>query len=111
MATAPEYRKRPRPTPPLLRAGEGWREGDCKRFLQRLRQAAFAATLLFTPLGQAVVAEESSASETQQAIERGARFLYKNQNAAGWWSNAELPALTALALVALEMADVANLDA
>ena len=111
MATASEYRKRPRSTPHPLRAGEVWRERDCKRFLQRLRQAAFASTLLFTPLGQAVVAEESSASETQQAIERGARFLYKNQNAAGWWSNAELPALTALALVALEMADVAKLDA
>jgi len=85
--------------------------GEYKRFLQRIRQFAIAAILLFISLGQAVAAEKSSATKTQQAIERGARFLYENQNAAGWWSNAELPALTALALVALEMADVAKLDA
>ena len=38
-------------------------------------------------------------------------FLYQNQNATGWWSDSELPALTGLALVALEMADIKNLSA
>ena len=54
---------------------------------------------------------EPKPTEVREAIERGARFLYKNQNPAGWWSSSELPALTALALVALEMSEVAKLDA
>ncbi|MDP7051843.1 MAG: cycloartenol synthase [Verrucomicrobiota bacterium] len=79
-------------------------------FLLGLRQIGLTV-LFFVLINQAAVAQESSANKTQQAIEQGARFIYKNQNPAGWWSNAELPALTALALVALEMADVGNLDA
>ena len=96
-----------------LPAREGWGEGERNRFLQRLQQSALASLLLFTSLGQAAYAEdhEPKPTEVREAIERGARFLYKNQNPAGWWSSSELPALTALALVALEMAEVAKLDA
>ena len=79
-------------------------------FLEGIRQVGLAI-LVFFSINQAAIAQESSANNTRQAIERGARFLYENQNAAGWWSNAELPALTALALVALKMADVPKLNA
>ena len=96
-----------------LPAREGRGEGESNRFLQRLQQSALASLLLLTSLGQAAYAEdhEPKPTEVREAIERGARFLYKNQNPAGWWSSSELPALTALALVALEMAEVAKLDA
>ena len=47
----------------------------------------------------------------RQAIEKGVKFLYQNQNATGWWTDSELPALTGLALVALKMSDVSSLDA
>ena len=46
----------------------------------------------------------------RQSIEQGAKFLYQNQNATGWWTNSKLPALTGLALVALETANVSELD-
>ena len=76
-------------------------------------KVALAGLMLLAPLGQAADAEDSrqKTAATRTAIERGARFLYENQNPAGWWSSSELPALTALALVALEMADVVKLDA
>tara|TARA_B100001250_G_scaffold414383_1_gene452406 strand:- start:6467 stop:7618 length:1152 start_codon:yes stop_codon:yes gene_type:complete len=51
-----------------------------------------------------------SQENIRHAIEQGAKFLYQNQNATGWWTDSELPALTGLALVALEMADVTELD-
>ena len=38
--------------------------------------------------------------EAEQAVDSGLRYLVKAQNAAGWWSNEELPAITALALTA-----------
>ncbi|MBT7911101.1 MAG: terpene cyclase/mutase family protein [Verrucomicrobia bacterium] len=81
--------------------------------MQRLHQCTLASLLLFTSLGQSAYAEEHERklTEVREAIERGARFLYKNQNPAGWWSSSEIPALTALALVALEMSEVSKLDA
>ena len=45
-----------------------------------------------------------------QALRKGVQFLYDNQDATGWWSNAKLPALTGLALVGIKMADVKDLD-
>ena len=51
-----------------------------------------------------------SQESIRQAIAQGAKFLYQNQNATGWWTDSELPALTGLALVALEMADIKELD-
>lgn len=67
---------------------------------------------LIVALGQAGenVEEEVSQSEIKQAIKQGVHFLYQNQDATGWWSNSDLPALTGLALVALKMADVSELD-
>ena len=47
----------------------------------------------------------------RQAIEKGVKYLYQNQNATGWWTDSELPALTGLALVALKMSNVSSLDA
>lgn len=37
----------------------------------------------------------------QQAIDKGVTWLLSNQNSNGWWSTAEQPAVTALALTAL----------
>ena len=98
---------------PCLTLPAGEDRGENNRFLQRLHQCTLASLLLFTSLGQSAYAEEHEPklTEVREAIERGARFLYKNQNPAGWWSSSEIPALTALALVALEMSEVAKLDA
>lgn len=41
-------------------------------------------------------------NEVQHAIDRGLDWLLANQNAAGWWSTADQPAVTALALTALQ---------
>ena len=37
--------------------------------------------------------------DLRESIRRGSQFLYKNQDASGWWSDPDLPALTSLALV------------
>ncbi|MEC9080374.1 MAG: hypothetical protein VYE44_01265, partial [Verrucomicrobiota bacterium] len=66
------------------------------------------AVCLILPINL-VIAEVSQGQDlgrVRNAVERGAQFLYENQNAAGWWSNANLPALAALAMVALDMAGV-----
>ena len=60
---------------------------------------------------QVFSADKSVGQENiRQAIEQGAKFLYQNQNATGWWTDSNLPALTGLALVALETANVSELD-
>lgn len=38
--------------------------------------------------------------EMREAVDRGLAYLGRAQNEAGWWSNEELPAITALALTA-----------
>ena len=48
--------------------------------------------------------------DLRESIRRGSQFLYNNQDATGWWSDPDLPALTGLALVALKMAKVKDLD-
>ena len=40
--------------------------------------------------------------EIQHAIDRGLEWLRKNQNTNGYWSSADTPAVTALALVAFK---------
>src|SRR5690349_4576730 len=40
--------------------------------------------------------------EIQRAIDKGVAWLSKQQNAEGWWSTADHPALSGLALVALQ---------
>ncbi|MCX6927694.1 MAG: terpene cyclase/mutase family protein [Verrucomicrobia bacterium] len=44
-----------------------------------------------------------SADELRAAIERGAAFLLQSQNSNGWWSTSEQPAVTGLALTALNL--------
>ena len=44
---------------------------------------------------------ESLRHELNRAIDRGVHWLSTNQNSAGWWSTTDQPAVTALALVAL----------
>ena len=48
--------------------------------------------------------------DLRESIRRGSQFLYNNQDATGWWSDPDLPALTGLALVALKMAKAKDLD-
>jgi squalene-hopene/tetraprenyl-beta-curcumene cyclase len=55
---------------------------------------SFAATLVVT-------GNESLRNEVRNAIQRGARWLSTNQNPEGFWSTPDQPAVTALALVAL----------
>ena len=47
------------------------------------------------------VRNESLRNEISRAIDRGTDWLSKNQSAEGWWSTTDQPAVTALALVAL----------
>jgi squalene-hopene/tetraprenyl-beta-curcumene cyclase len=44
-----------------------------------------------------------SAADLRAAIDRGTAFLLKSQNSNGWWSTPEQPAVTALALTALNL--------
>lgn len=44
----------------------------------------------------------SFANEVERAIDRGLAFLLSSQNEAGWWSTADHPAVTALALSAFQ---------
>lgn len=44
-----------------------------------------------------------TAAELRAAIDRGVDFLLKSQNPSGWWSTPEQPAVTALALTALNL--------
>src|SRR5262245_33280681 len=41
-------------------------------------------------------------NEVQHAIDKGTAWLLASQNTNGWWSTADAPAVTALALSALE---------
>lgn len=45
--------------------------------------------------------DESLRHEVQRAIDRGVAWLLANQNSNGWWTTPDHPAITALALVAL----------
>ena len=78
--------------------------------ITKLNIAVLFGYLFFFPI-QIFSADKSVGQENiRQAIEQGAKFLYQNQNATGWWTDSNLPALTGLALVALETANVSELD-
>src|SRR6187455_851573 len=49
-----------------------------------------------------VTSNESLRNEVRNAIQRGAHWLSGNQNTNGYWSTPDQPAVTALALVALD---------
>jgi squalene-hopene/tetraprenyl-beta-curcumene cyclase len=51
--------------------------------------------------------DQSFANEVRHAAEKGLSFLQSNQNSNGWWSTADQPAVTALALTAFK-GDVAG---
>src|SRR4051812_27475766 len=50
---------------------------------------------------EVAVHNESLRNEISRAVGRGTDWLSKNQNPEGWWSTTDQPAVTALALVAL----------
>ena len=81
--------------------------GNIKRLTKRLVWGAALVVLGQVVLVQAV---EVSQDEIRKALRRGSQFLYDNQDATGWWSNPELPALTGLSLVALKAANVKDLN-
>ncbi len=65
--------------------------------------SAALTLLLVHSLSAAVLQSNTSLkNEVERAIERGADFLVQNQNEKGYWSTADHPAITALALVALK---------
>ena len=79
--------------------------------LNKLKINVLFGFIFFLSSNLNAVEKPVAQEKIRQAIEQGANFLYQNQNATGWWSDSELPALTGLALVALEMADIKNLSA
>lgn len=64
--------------------------------------AAFAADApARAPVPVAFGHDESLRHEVQRALDRGTAWLLANQNSNGWWTTPDHPAITALALVAL----------
>lgn len=61
-------------------------------------------------LAEDLLSADINEVDLRESIRRGSQFLYNNQDASGWWSDPELPALTGLALVALKMAKAKDLD-
>lgn len=76
----------------------------------KLKLTVLFSSVLFLSINTFAVEKPVGQKEIKDAIEKGAKFLYQNQNATGWWSDSKLPALTGLALVALEMANATRLD-
>lgn len=77
----------------------------------RLNLTVLFSSIFFLSSNTFAVGKPVSQEKIKRSIEKGAKFLYQNQNATGWWSDSGLPALTGLALVALKMADATKLDA
>ena len=78
--------------------------------LPRLLTALLVAAALPAPGAEPAASrklDQSFANEVRHATERGLAFLQANQNSNGWWSTADQPAVTALALSAFK-GDVAN---
>ena len=75
----------------------------------KLKLTVLFSSVLLLSINTFAVEKPVGQKEIKDAIEKGAKFLYQNQNATGWWSDSKLPALTGLALVALEMADATRL--
>jgi squalene-hopene/tetraprenyl-beta-curcumene cyclase len=59
------------------------------------------AAIFIWPISAASARNESLRHELQRSIDRGTDWLAKNQDAAGWWSTTDQPAVSALALVAM----------
>ena len=59
-----------------------------------------SSTVRFRPTSGRRIRDISFANEVEHAIDRGLAFLLASQNDAGWWSIADQPAVTGLALLA-----------
>ena len=68
--------------------------------------------MIFLSIGlvEGLLSADINRDDLRESIRRGSQFLYNNQDSTGWWSDPDLPALTGLALVALKMAKVKDLD-
>ena len=80
---------------------------NCRHNTKRL-----LSLLIFLSIGlvEGLLSADNNRDDLRESIRRGSQFLYNNQDATGWWSDPDLPALTGLALVALKMAKVKDLD-
>src|SRR5688500_6596850 len=74
---------------------------DANCMLRMLVVFVFWSALTHAAAADVPVRNESLRNEISRAIDRGADWLLKNQNAEGWWSTTDQPAVTALSLVAL----------
>ena len=87
------------PSPPPHVGGYGLRAFSAIFKISRLVLPIAALCLA----GSAAFArDESFANEVSRAIDRGLGWLQSNQNSNGWWSTADQPAVTALALTAFK---------
>ena len=80
---------------------------NCRHNTKRL-----LSLLIFLSIGlvEDLLSADINEVALRESIRRGSQFLYNNQDATGWWSDPDLPALTGLALVALKMAKAKDLD-
>src|SRR5207253_5285029 len=69
--------------------------------LRMVLTSLFLSLALHAASTDVPVRNESLHNEILRAIDRGTDWLSKNQNAEGWWSTSDQPAVTALSLVAL----------
>ncbi len=70
--------------------------------LQRRLISVFLLSIIACHLNLAGAESAELKSQVSKLIERGNRWLENSQNEAGWWSTADHPAVTGLALVALK---------
>lgn len=61
-----------------------------------------SGVVIFSATSNVFCADISFRNELQIAIDRGFRWLQENQHTNGYWSTPELPAITALVLIAFE---------
>jgi len=80
---------------------------NCRHNTKRLLSLLICFSIV---LVEDLLSADINEVDLRESIRRGSQFLYNNQDATGWWSDPDLPALTGLALVALKMAKVKDLD-
>ena len=80
---------------------------NCRHNTKRLLSLLICFSIV---LVEDLLSADINEVDLRESIRRGSQFLYNNQDATGWWSDPDLPALTGLALVALKMAKAKDLD-
>ena len=78
---------------------------DANSMMRSLFISVFFCVAVCAAPADVPVRNESLRNEINRAIDRGTDWLSKNQNAEGWWSTVDQPAVTALCLVALNPKD------